>query len=312
MKRLFSLLCAVLILSLVRTPALADFDEDDEWDNDPVYHELWGVPWGAGIEEFLEKAGEHSGIPFQVFEDDISIPSAWERFRAACFTSPDDPVYLFNYPVRVSAEFDYEPVAEMKVGDEGVWVAGWYWRESEPRLVKNDTVWVAEAGGMYKLVSVIFHFLLPYDSELSAWFMADDIFHKLCSQYGHPESPFIVWRGTGKIFFFPLPIIENRMDIPKLFAKGFDQIRNSPIHADFDNISYEFYPDIIDLDKSHAIVTLEFTAPGWGWTTASLRDLAGEDRPFEDFGTDPGEGRWPFTPPPAPTPAPKHIDAALW
>jgi len=293
MKRLFALLCAVVLLSLV---SVAPAEYEFSWDYDdkiPMFHELWDVPWGATPEEFLEKARDGYSIPFiDCYKNDISIPTRYYSIDAYTVTSPDDPVYLFNYPVQISATFEYSPVTEGR-DEEG-------------------SFWAAEPGGKFGLTCVKFVFLNLPDSAISAWFMANDVFYKLYSHYGEPWAvhtvPWNYFSGLPE-YTFAVPITDMKIDVRKLIEKGLDDT----IWAHFDNIIFEFdlsqNPEDYKTLSGRGRMCLTVFPPKWRhWESF---DIPISPHPFETFDKD-GSPYWPPNPTPDPALTAPQIDVGLW
>jgi len=291
MKRFISFLCAVLVLSLVWA-CLAENGWRERWKRDEeritTYHELWGIPWGTSVDEFLDKVQELYGFPFAVFyQRDTSVPITYSSFDSGYEALSDDPICLFGYPVNIYAEFAYSPVRT-----EGEW----------------PTYLVAEPDGHWILRSIEFWFQIPPDSALAAWFMADNVFQQLCLQYGEPFAAYCVpWSLFERYpdHSISMPITNKRIDIPKLVEKGLDEQR---FYAHFDNAVYDFRVNQ-DIAEYGAHITLTFFAPTWSERVYPEFGLS-SIRPFEEFDERNYEYSY-YTPAPSPTLQP-HIEIGLW
>ena len=147
-----------------------------------VFHEFWGVPWGASPEEFLDKARQLYGISFQAFLEDNHLGVFDYR------SSNDDSVYLFSHPFEIIACFLGDP------------------EEREGALSEIYINFPSDTS----------------ISMLSGWLMADDVFHALYAHYGEPLMAYVKQRNSDDVLCFALPMSENRLDIPKLAENGED------------------------------------------------------------------------------------------
>jgi hypothetical protein len=288
MKRLTALLCALLALSAACAPALAVM-EQYSYSGD-VYHEPLGVPWGIDIDEFLEGT-ERYGLCFTVDKADIYAKSYTSVFYAFCHTSPDEPIYLFDYPATICASFEYSS----KI----------YGHDEKGPFAEADL-----DEGKWELFTISFRFLVPIGSAPSAWFMADDVFHRLYSNHGEPWAAFFVPYGPYPYdAAFALPMAGKRLDVRELLKK---RVERDALYARFDNIAYEFRPDLLNRnageDNAYA-ARVGFFSPDW--SSSFLFKAPVNVQPFEDY--DPNHIPPILRDPDAPAPTPqKRIDIDLW
>jgi len=221
---------------LVCIPAFAASSEPE---GENICHEVWGIPWGASPEQFCKTAQELYGISFVVFnytlsggDDDPGTPFAYYS------SLPEHPIRLFNYPVVIEALF----------------APPW-----------SEDVFYERADGEMGLISVTFEFWLSHRAMLSAWPLADDVFHKLYCQYGEPwiasfERPY----ERRESDYFAMPIKDKRLDIQRIFEHRIDAVMYG-FSAYFDNIEYNLRAGEIYSANRYGndvcVVTLEFTAP---------------------------------------------------
>jgi len=226
-----------------------------------IFYELWDVPWGASPEDFLEKARCLYNISFRVLYEDDYLG------EFSFESSDDDPIYLFDYPFSIISYFLGDPQ-----GGEGI------------------------LSEIYINVPANISF-----SMLSAWLMADDVFHALCTHYGEPLTAYIKPRNCDDVLCscFALPMSENRLDIPKLIEKGEDGFY---VIADFENLSFYFSPGDI-LAGQYTCLGLKMFAPSQKHMFGNLPPAV--IHPFEDY--------HPVEPTHTPTLAPTNrIDIELW